>query len=166
MKRLFLAAIAVIAIGAVVPAALAAPSPKPMPTTLANDFNGTAPLVHIGPNVTACSNGTPAAAFPGTDSGVVNVHYNKVQDRFMVNLSVHDALPNTTYVLDIRCWTFGPQSEIGTLTTNSQGTGTAHLTLDGVTPVNPFYIDISVKGGGTGAYGYGDTFISGPFTLG
>jgi hypothetical protein len=35
MKRLFLAAIAVIAIGAVVPAALAAPSPKPMPATVA-----------------------------------------------------------------------------------------------------------------------------------
>jgi hypothetical protein len=89
-----------------------------------------------------------------------------------VNLSVHDALPNTTYVLDIRCWTFGPQSELGTLTTNSQGTGTAQFTLDttqaGNTPVNPFYIDISVKGGGTGtgAYSYGDTFIAGPFTLG
>jgi hypothetical protein len=27
-------------------------------------------------------------------------------------------------------------------------------------------IDISVKGGGGGAGGYGDTFIAGPFTLG
>lgn len=84
----------------------------------------------------------------------------------MVNLSVHDALPNKTYVLDIRCWTFGPQSELGTLTTNSQGTGTAQFKLNGVTPVNPFYIDISVKNGGGGAGGYGDTFIAGPFTLG
>jgi hypothetical protein len=27
------------------------------------------------------------------------------------------------------------------------------------------YIDISVKGGGGGAGGYGDTFIAGPFTV-
>jgi hypothetical protein len=138
------------------------------------DFNGTAPLAHIGNNVDSCYNGTQSAQVPytGEASGVVNVHYNLVQNQFKVNLSVHDALPNTTYVLDIRCWKFGPQSELGTLTTNSQGTGTAQFTLDttqaGNTPVNPFYIDISVKGGGTGigAFSYGDTFIAGPFTLG
>jgi hypothetical protein len=166
MKRLFVVLAALAATSAiVVPMSLAATN-RPSPRTLPNDYNGTARLVHIGPNVSECSNGTPATAFPGTDSGVVNVHYNQVQHRFMVNLSVHDAQPNTTYVLDIRCWTFGPQSEIATLTTNSQGTGTAQITLDGVTPVNPFYIDISVKNGGTGAGNYGDTFIAGPFTLG
>src|SRR6478752_223787 len=112
MKKLLLALTAVVAIGIAVPVALAA-----------NDYNGTAPLSNTGT--------TP------TDSGVVNVHYNLVQDRFMVNLSVHDALPNTTYVLDIRCWTFGPQNELGTLTTNSQGTGTAQIKLNGATPLNP-----------------------------
>jgi hypothetical protein len=163
MKRILLAAVAVIAVGVAVPVAVAGNAGQ-------NDFNGTAPLVHVGLNVPDCSNGTPAAAFPGTDSGVVNVHYNLVQNQFKVNLSVHDALPNTTYVLDIRCWVFGPHSELGTLTTNSQGTGTAQFTLDtaqaGNAPVNPFYIDISVKNGGGGAGNYGDTFIAGPFTLG
>ena len=75
-------------------------------------------------------------------------------------------MPNTTYVLDVHCWTFGPHSELGTLTTDADGAGSAQFTLNGVTPTPDFYIDISVKGGGTGAYGYGDTFISGPFTLG
>jgi hypothetical protein len=89
-----------------------------------------------------------------------------VQDRLRVNLTVLDALPNTTYVLDVRCWTFGPQNELGTLTTNSQGTGTAQIKLNGATPLNPFYIDISVKGGAGGVGGYGDTFIAGPFNLG
>jgi hypothetical protein len=166
MKRLFFVFAALAATAAIaVPMSLAA-TKGPSPRALPNDFNGTAALVHIGPNMSQCSYGTPPAAFPGTDSGVVNVHYNKVQGRFMVNLSVHDAQPNTTYVVDVRCWTFGPQSEIGTVTTNSQGTGTAQVTLEGVTPVNPFYIDISVKNGGGGAGNYGDTFIAGPFTLG
>ena len=75
-------------------------------------------------------------------------------------------MPNTTYVLDIRCWTFGPQSELGTLTTDSDGAGTAHFELTDVIPTDDFYIDISVKNGGGGAGNYGDTFIAGPFTLG
>jgi hypothetical protein len=131
----------------------------------ASDSNGTAPLLHIGPNVETCSS-TPDA-YSGPASGVVNVHYNKVQGRFMVNVSVHDALPNTTYVLDIRCWKFGPQSELGTLITDSDGAGTAQFTLNGVTPKGSFNIDISVKGGGSGigAFSYGDTFVAGPFDL-
>jgi hypothetical protein len=150
MKRLLIVLAALTATAAVaVPAVLAA-----------NDSNDHAALVHVGLNPATCG------TVPGTDSGVVNVHYNKGQGRFMTELSVHDALPNTTYVLDVRCWAFGPHAEIGTLTTNSQGTGTAQIKLDGVTPVNPFYIDISVKDGGGGAGNYGDTFIAGPFNLG
>ena len=83
----------------------------------------------------------------------------------MVNLSVKDALPNQQYVLDVRYWAFGPQSELGTLTTDSDGTGTAHFQLSDVTPTPDFLIDISVKNGGGGAAGYGDTFIAGPFNL-
>jgi hypothetical protein len=37
--------------------------------------------------------------------------------------------------------------------------------VSNVTPTPNFYIDISVKNGGGGAYGYGDTFIAGPFNL-
>jgi hypothetical protein len=155
MKKVLLALVAIVAIGIAVPVALAA-----------NDYNGTAPLVHVGLNPSECTAPFSNTGTTPTDSGVVNVHYNTVQDRFMVNLSVHNAMPDTTYVLDIRCWTFGPQSELGTLTTNSQGTGTAQFTLSNVTPNPGFYIDISVKNGGGGAGSYGDTFIAGPFTLG
>jgi hypothetical protein len=153
MKRLFvLFGVLAAAVAVAVPAGLAA-----------SDSNGTASLIHVGLNPSTCS--SSQGAYAGTESGVVNVHYNKVQGRFMVNLSVHDALPNTTYVLDVRCWTFGPQSELGTLTTDSDGTGTAHFTLDGVTPTKNFYIDISVMHGHGGAFDYGDTFIAGPFNL-
>lgn len=155
MRRLFALLVMLAAAAAVaVPLALAA----------ANDSNGTAALNHVGPNPETCSP-SQGGAYAGTASGVVNVHYNKVQNRFMVNLSVHDALPNTTYVLDVRCFAFGPQNELGTLTTDSDGTGTAQFTLNGVTPTNPFYVDISVKHGGGGAFDYGDTFIAGPFNL-
>ena len=148
-------------------AALAATAAVAVPVSLAaSDSNGTASLVHVGLNPPECGGPFTNTGTTPTDSGVVNVHYNVVQDRFMVNLSVHDALPNQIYVLDVRCWTFGPQSEIGTLTTNSQGTGTAQIKLNGATPLNPFYIDISVKGGAGGVGGYGDTFIAGPVNLG
>ncbi len=151
MKKVLLALVAIVAIGIAVPVAFAA-----------NDYNGTASLVSIGPNVAACS-GPSGGPFAGTDSGVVNVHFNVVQSREKVNVSVHDALPNTTYVVDVRC-----VGQIGTLTTNSQGTGTAQIDLSNVTsPPGTFYIDIAVPPpGGAGAGGYGDTRIAGPFTLG
>ncbi len=155
MKKVLLALVAIVAIGIAVPVALSA-----------NAYNGNAPLVHVGLNPPNCSAPFDNTGTTPTNGGVVNVHYNVTQNRFMVNLSVHDALPNTTYVLDIRCWTFGPQSELGSLTTNSEGTGTAQFTLDNTTPLNPFYIDISVKNGGGGSGNYGDTFIAGPFNLG
>ena len=122
----------------------------------ANGSNGSAKLVHVGLNPFACS-----GTFAGDDSGVVNAHYSAVQDRLKINVSVHDALPNTSYDVDIRC-----VGKIGTLTTNSQGTGTAQIDLSNAasTP-GTFYVDISVFGGGGGAGNYGDTFIAGPFTL-
>jgi len=155
MKRLFALLVVLAATAAVaVPLALAA-----------NDTNGTASLNHVGLNPSTCSPTDQGGAYDGPASGVVNVHYNKVQGRFMVNLSVHDALPNTTYVLDIRCFAFGPQNELGTLTTDSDGTGTAQFTLNVPQPQGSFYVDISVKHGGGGAFDYGDTFIAGPFNL-
>ena len=97
MKKIILALTAVVAIGVAVPVALAA-----------NSSNGTAKLVHVGLNPSECTAPFSNTGTELTDSGVVNVHYNKVQDRFMVNLSVHHAMPNTEYVLDIRCWTLIP----------------------------------------------------------
>jgi hypothetical protein len=130
--------------------------------------NGTAPLVSIGLNVSACK--AAGGTYPGVNKGVANVHYNAEQKRFKVNVSVHDASPNTTYVVDVRCWVFGPQNAIGALTTNKQGTGTAQIDLFlDKAPEGDFYIDIAVPPGAgvayTGAGGYGDTYIAGPFNL-
>jgi hypothetical protein len=145
MKRIMLALLVVVAVGIAVPLGLAASA-----------SNGTAHLVHVGLNVPQC-----VGPFTGDDSGVVTAHYNAVQTRETINVSVHDALPSTTYVVDIRC-----VGQIGTLTTNSQGTGTAQIDLSDVAAApGTFYVDISVLGGGGGAGGYGDTFIAGPFTL-
>jgi hypothetical protein len=126
--------------------------------------NGTAALVHVGSNPSTCAN--PG----GTVSGVVNTHTNIVQDSREINISVHGALSDTTYVVDIRC----EVADIGTLTTNAQGTGTAHIDLIGSTwptpaswthlPPDIYYIDLSIPRGGGGAGGYGDTFIAGPFS--
>jgi hypothetical protein len=133
-----------------------------------NAKNANAPLVSIGNNVEACqmpNNGS----FSGAVKGVVNVHYNAVQKRFQVNVSVHDARPNTAYDVDIRCWIFGGNGPIGTLRTDQYGTGTFQipLWLEKAPEMGNFYIDIAVPpgAGGTGAGGYGDTFIAGPFNL-
>uniref|UniRef100_Q02AJ7 Spore coat protein U domain-containing protein n=1 Tax=Solibacter usitatus (strain Ellin6076) TaxID=234267 RepID=Q02AJ7_SOLUE len=131
--------------------------------------NRTASLVSIGPNVSTCK-ADGGGSYSGINKGVANVHYNAVQKRFSVNVSVHDALPNTTYVVDIRCWVFGPQNAIGAITTNKQGTGTAQIDLFmDKAPVGDFYIDIAVPPGAgvapVGAGGYGDTYIAGPFNL-
>jgi hypothetical protein len=70
-------------------------------------------------------------------------------------------MPKTTYAVDIRC-----VAQIGTLTTNGSGNGTAHIRVSSALPSgSPFFVDISVPNG-AGAGGYGDTFIAGPFTLG
>ena len=116
--------------------------------------NGHAALIHVGPNPASCT------TVAGTASGSVNVHTNVERKTSAINVSVHGALASTKYVVDVRC-----VRQVGTLTTNSQGTGTAHIT--GIKPwlKGTFYIDISVAGGGTGAGGYGDTFIAGPFHL-
>jgi hypothetical protein len=134
-----------------------------------NATNGNAPLISIGNNVAACQGQNQNGSYSGVTKGVVNVHYNAAQKRFQVNVSVHDALPNTTYGVDIRCWVFGPQQAIGSLTTNQQGTGTFQidLWLEKAPEMGNFYIDIAVPAqvGGSGAYGYGDTYIAGPFNL-
>jgi hypothetical protein len=113
-------------------------------------------MVHVGLNVAECS-----GSFLGPNSGVVNAHFNAVQHRLKINVAVHDALPDTLYVVDIRC--VGP---IGVLTTNKQGTGTFQIDLYQESAPRTFYVDIAVPPpGGGGAGGYGDTFIAGPFTL-
>jgi len=127
--------------------------------------NANAPLMSIGPNQTTC--GMPTNG-PFVPKGVVTVHYNAVQQRFKINVSVHDASPNATYVVDIRCWTFGPQNAVGALITDNTGTGSAEIDLS-LVPQGTFYIDIAIPPGainsGTGAGGYGDTYVAGPFNL-
>ena len=135
-----------------------------------NATNAHAPLVSIGPNVAACwGPNNQGGPFTGINKGVANVHYNAQQKRFSVNVSVHDALPNTRYDVDIRCWVFGPQQAIGTLTTDKAGTGSFQIDLwqEQVPAMGNFYIDIAVPAqpGGPGAGGYGDTYIAGPFNL-
>ena len=132
--------------------------------------NANAPLISIGNNISACQGpNSQDGSFSGATKGVVNVHYNAEQKRFQVNVSVHDAEPNTTYDVDVRCWVFGPQHAIGSLTTNKQGTGTFQidLWLEKVPEMGNFYVDIAVPAqlGGPGAGGYGDTYIAGPFNL-
>jgi hypothetical protein len=117
-------------------------------------------LVHVGLNPGDCT-GPSRGPFVGAHNGVVDVHFNAVQRQFKVNVSVHDALPKTTYAVNTRC-----VGQIGSLTTNSQGTGTAQIDVSqSAPPAGLFYIDISVRGGGGGSGGYGDTFIAGPFSL-
>jgi hypothetical protein len=136
-----------------------------------NATNDNAPLVSIGNNVEWCSGpDNHGGSFAGFgNKGVAVVHYNPQKYRFSVNVSVHDALPNTTYDVDIRCWVFGPQHAIGQLTTNKQGTGTFQidLSLDKVEAMGNFYIDIAVPAQpkGPGAGGYGDTYIAGPLNV-
>jgi hypothetical protein len=118
-------------------------------------LNGNAHLVHVGLNPASC--GTA----PGPKSGEVTVHSNAKLNRTQVDLSVRGAMPKTTYAVDIRC-----VAQIGTLTTNGSGNGTAHIRVSSALPSgSPFFVDISVPNG-AGAGGYGDTFIAGPFTLG
>lgn len=119
-----------------------------------NADNGEAHLMHVGLNPAACT-----GPFTGPDSGEVNVHNNVKKDTTKVNVEVEHALPNQTYVVDVRC-----VGQIGTLTTNSEGEGNAHINMPG-NLTGTVYVDISVAGGGGGAGGYGDTFIAGPFTF-
>ena len=112
-----------------------------------------AALVHVGLNPASC------ATIPGAHSGMV--HVSVFRRRFRVQVSVHDALPDTTYVVDIRC-----VGAIGSLTSDSEGTATAQIELPrSALPASGFFIDISVANGGGGAGNYGDTFIAGPFAL-
>jgi hypothetical protein len=146
-NRIFVALVATLALAGLTVTAVAIASSGQ------NANNGTAALVHEGPNPNTCGQ------TPGPNSGVVNVHSNAVQNARSVNVSVYNALPNTTYEVDIRC--VGP---IGFLTTNGQGTGTAHVELAGFAwPTPVFYIDI-LTGDITGAVGLGDVFTAGPFS--
>jgi hypothetical protein len=116
-----------------------------------NTYSGTATLVHVGKNPNSCG------TISGTDSGVANVRFDADRKRFKVNVSVYDALPKTTYVVDIRC-----VGAIGNLTTDSLVAARAQIDLSrSAPPSSGFFIDISVFNGVT----YGDTFIAGPFDL-
>jgi hypothetical protein len=113
-----------------------------------NTYSGTATLVHVGQKPKSCG------TISGADSGVADVHFDADRKRFKVNVSIYDALPKTTYVVDVRC-----VGAIGSLTTDSLGAARAHIDLSrSAPPSSGFFIDISVFNGFT----YGDTFIAGP----
>jgi hypothetical protein len=114
-------------------------------------YRDTATLVHVGQNPNSCG------TISGTENGVANVRFDADRKRLKVNITVYDALPKTTYVVDIRC-----VGAIGSLTTDSLGAGEAQIDLSRPAPPSSgFFIDISVFNGTT----YGDTFIAGPFDL-
>jgi len=113
-----------------------------------------AKLIHVGLNPSACT-----GPFAGPSRGQVEVQTSDKTKAFKLEVNVHGAIPNRKYDVDIRC-----VGKIGTLKTDDEGEGEAEIKLTS-TPSSPFYIDISIFGGGGGAGGYGDTFISGPFTL-
>jgi hypothetical protein len=115
-----------------------------------NATNDTAVLVSVGENPSGCG---PVS---GSKSGVIVVHFNGAQGRYRANVAVHDALPNTTYQVHIRC-----VDQIGTLSTNAQGVGTAQLEFSGslITRGSPFAVDLYDPSGTK------DTFIAGPFVL-
>ena len=119
-------------------------------------YNANAALVHVGMNPPECGGPT----LVGSKSGVVSTHFNQAQKRLKITVSVHDALPNTTYVVDIRC-----NGAIGALTTDSTGTGLVEINLFNDSAPANFYIDISVPNVGGGYANYGDTFVAGPFNL-
>jgi hypothetical protein len=108
--------------------------------------NGSAPLLH---GTTHCTNG-----IPGTDSGVVVAHTNTLENDTRVHVTLLGGEPNQTYYVAIAC-----QRYIGTLTTNSQGNGTANIDAPGVT-VGTFYVDLGIGNGGPSTVDYR---IAGPF---
>ena len=129
--------------------------------------------VSIGVNVPACAgpNNGPFTGIGG-NKGVVVVHYNPQKFRFSVNVSVHDAAPNTTYDVDVRCTVFGPQKAIGQLKTNKEGTELSRSTCLWTrirqwvtsTSILRFLRDLTGSAP-AGAYGYGDTYIAGPLNV-
>jgi hypothetical protein len=124
-------------------------------TVASADSMANRPLIHVGMNVIQCS-GT--ALNIGSTNGVVSSRYQRGQNHLVVNVAVHDALPNTTYVIDVRC-----MGAIGALTTDSTGVGSAQLDLNLDAVPTQYYIDISVPNVGGGFGNYGDTFVAGPF---
>ncbi len=69
MKKILVALTAVIAVGIAVPVALSANTTA---NPNASDYNGTAPLVHVGLNPSACTAPFSNTGTTPTDSGVVN----------------------------------------------------------------------------------------------
>jgi len=125
-------------------------------TTTSATSTRSAPLLHVGPNPSNCT-----GPFSGSSSGSVSVVPNATQTSANLSITVGGALPNTTYVVDVRC-----VAQISTLTTNGQGSGSTGMTLFASSlPAGPFYIDLSVPNGGGGNGNYGDTFVAGPFTV-
>src|SRR5579872_7228802 len=103
-----------------------------------------AKLVHVGLNPSSCT-----GPFTGKSEGEVRVKTSTTTGVFKTRVDVDGAMPNSTYDVDIRC-----VSKIGTVTTNKHGDGTTVITMP-TTPSSPFWIDISIPGGGAGAGGYG-----------
>ena len=125
-----------------------------------NAGKGTAPLVHV--------NSSNCQTTPGTKSGVVKFDYNAKQNRSDINISVQNAEPDITYLVYFNCYQQNRNcydqldgacyQQIGSLTTNSSGTGRARIKLTGNDLTGAFFIDMFVPPNG-------DTFIAGPLSV-
>jgi len=117
-----------------------------------------AQLLSVGQNPASC-----VGPFSGTNSGPVRIQTitGVGPNGFLqVRVALEDATPNTIYVVDIRC-----QKQIGTIRTNRRGNGSTNIGIFGVPTGTSYFIDAAIPpgNGGTGAGGYGQTFIAGPF---
>ena len=112
------------------------------------------PLLHVGLNPASCT-----GPFDGKFNGQVRVHFYADQKALQINVEVHKAQKNAQYAVEIRCAGF-----LGTLFTDKHGDGVIDLSVPINDPPKRFYIDVAVPTG-SGAKGYGDTFIAGPFDL-
>lgn len=114
------------------------------------------PLLHVGTNPASCT-----GPFDGKFNGQVRVHFYADQKTLNISVEVHKAQKNTEYAVEMRCTGF-----LGTLPTDKHGDGIISFSVPINDPPKRFYINVAIPPpGGSGAGGYGDTFIAGPFDL-
>lgn len=117
-------------------------------------------MYHVGQNPADCSL-DPSAQPVTAKSGQAVIHVNAKSGTTVLDVSFSGAVPNATYVVDIRC-----VGQIGSLVTDAYGNGSDEILLNSSQTSSSFSIDAAQPPGtgGTGVGGYGDTFVSAPFS--
>jgi hypothetical protein len=128
-----------VVLGLAVAAAVALPG-----AAMAGGDNAQSPLFHVGPNPATCDAGAG-----GPKSGNVTTHATP-DGMGRIDVVIRDGVPNATYQVDHRCVT-----PIGSLTTNSEGTGTAHINTFSPSALGTYFIDVFNAA-------TNDTYISNP----